>query len=277
MTMRARGGFQGQVVRACAGVLAALTVVSVSGCGKGDSAEARHDPPAGPGAYVVLEVDASGAPKNWFLDLTQGKPEDRSVQKAIKVLQARAKAADVPAEVDRLGDTRVRVFVPGASDAAAVDRLVRRATLSVRKVDDGTSSAEMQAGIVHAGTEILPSDSPGEPRLAVWKRVIVTEEDLAAAKPGFSQDGAPIVNVRLNEAGTRRFAAATRTSIGQRLAVVLDGRVLTAPTVLSPIEEGQIQISGHFTAAEAQDLADMLAPSTTPKMDVIERGVVPGR
>jgi preprotein translocase subunit SecD len=169
------------------------------------------------------------------------------------------------------------VFVPGASGAAAIDRLVRRGALSVRKVDERTSSAEIEAGIVHAGTEILPSDSPGEPRLAVWKQVIVTDDDLAAAKPGFSQSGAPIVNVRLNEAGTRRFATATRTSIGQRLAIVLDGHVLTAPTVMSPIEEGEIQISGHFTAAEARDLADMLAPSTTPRMDVVERGVVPGR
>ena len=70
--------------------------------------------------------------------------------------------------------------------------------------------------------------------------------------------GEPEIEFRLNDDGAKRFAEVTRNNIGQRLAIVLDGELYSAPIIQSAIETGSGQITGHFTPEEAQQLANVL-------------------
>ncbi|MEM0964255.1 MAG: hypothetical protein AAGK21_17140, partial [Bacteroidota bacterium] len=74
----------------------------------------------------------------------------------------------------------------------------------------------------------------------------------ASVDPNVSQ---PAVALELNRRARLRFAAITKQRIGEAIALVLDGRVLMAPTVQTQIPDGRLQITGGFTLAEAEDLA----------------------
>ena len=70
--------------------------------------------------------------------------------------------------------------------------------------------------------------------------------------------GEPQIDFQLNDDGAKRFGEVTRNNIGQRLAIILDGELYSAPTIQSPIETGNGQITGHFMVEQAQELANVL-------------------
>ena len=70
--------------------------------------------------------------------------------------------------------------------------------------------------------------------------------------------GEPQIDFRLNNEGAKRFGEVTRNNIGQRLAIVLDGELYSAPVIQSAIETGNGQITGHFTPEQALQLANVL-------------------
>jgi len=85
------------------------------------------------------------------------------------------------------------------------------------------------------------------------------------------QTNMPVVNFTLDTEGGRRFARMTSDNVGRALAVVLDGQVITAPVIRSPITGGSGEISGHFNAVEAGELAMLLRAGALPAaLDVVE-------
>lgn len=81
------------------------------------------------------------------------------------------------------------------------------------------------------------------------------------ARSGQDKDiGAWVVSVRLDEAGAQSLAAVTQAHVGERLAVVVAGRLVTAPVIRGPITAGLLVISGNFTRAETASLAAALQP-----------------
>ena len=106
---------------------------------------------------------------------------------------------------------------------------------------------------------------------------MVSGENLVDAQPTF-QDGQPVVSIRFDTVGGRRFAQATRANVKRRFAIVLDGRVISAPVINEPIPGGSAIISGSFTAQSAQDLALLLRAGALPAPLTVleERTVGPG-
>ena len=91
----------------------------------------------------------------------------------------------------------------------------------------------------------------------------VTGRDLRNARPGIDENGQPAVTFTLNPDGARRFGQVTGDNIGRQLAIVLDGRVQSAPTIESQINnEGQI--TGSFTTEEVQNLSLVLKSGALP-------------
>src|SRR5690606_29406317 len=87
--------------------------------------------------------------------------------------------------------------------------------------------------------------------------------------------GLPVVNFRLDREGGRLFGDMTQQNVGRPLAVVLDGKVITAPVIRSAITGGNGEISGGFTAVEATDLAMLLRAGALPAaLEVVEERVV---
>ncbi|PPR73657.1 MAG: hypothetical protein CFH05_01152, partial [Alphaproteobacteria bacterium MarineAlpha3_Bin4] len=135
-----------------------------------------------------------------------------------------------------------------------------------------------------AGTKLLPSadevDSSGQPRMyLIHKRVMVSGDQLVDSQPGFDQrNNEPVVNFRFDSAGAKRFGDVTSKNVGRPFAIVLDGKIITAPVIREPILGGTGQISGNFTVQDAHDLALLLRAGALPAPLTIleERSVGPG-
>jgi preprotein translocase subunit SecD len=106
---------------------------------------------------------------------------------------------------------------------------------------------------------------------------MVSGENLVDAQATY-QDNQPVVSFRFDTVGGRRFARATQENVGRLFAIVLDGKVISAPVIREPILGGSGIISGRFTTQEVQDLALLLRAGALPAPLVIleERTVGPG-
>ena len=101
-------------------------------------------------------------------------------------------------------------------------------------------------------------DKPEE-RLKLFSIPILTQEMIESATVGFERySNTPLINIQLNKEGTEIFGIYTATHTMQRLAIVVDDKVYTAPTIREAISGGFVQIAGNFTAPEAQVLVDGL-------------------
>jgi SecD/SecF fusion protein len=128
-----------------------------------------------------------------------------------------------------------------------------------------------------AGVGLLPGAERGNNELYPVKRRAMLEGDrLVDAGAGFDQrTGEPVVNFRFDSRGAQRFAEITRANVGKPFAIVLDGKVLSAPVIREPITGGSGQISGSFTTRTAHDLAVMLRAGALPApLKVIEERTV---
>jgi protein-export membrane protein SecD len=154
--------------------------------------------------------------------------------------------------------------LPGISDPNRIKELLgKTAHMTFHLVDETANPA---AGTVAPpGSEFLPmQDNPNE-RIAVRKRVDVDGGDLTDAQAGTNpQTGEWVVNFTFNSVGARRFGDITRANVNHKFAIVLDGKVISAPVIREPILGGRGEISGNFTASSATDLAVLLRAGALP-------------
>jgi preprotein translocase subunit SecD len=109
----------------------------------------------------------------------------------------------------------------------------------------------------------------------VYSRVEVSGEALKDSQADFDQHNMPVVTTVFDASGARRFAKLTTEHVNERFAIVLDGKVLSAPTIREPIPGGRGQISGGFSLQEAKDLAVLLRSGALPApLTVIEERTV---
>lgn len=173
--------------------------------------------------------------------------------------------------IQREGNDRILVEVPGLKDPQRLKTIVgTTAELQFRLVAD--------SGADPSSFDLLDqADQPG--KLPVEKQIMVKGEDLTDASPGFdSRTQEPVVNFRFNIRGGQRFGQVTSENVGRPFAIVLDGKVISAPRILGPITGGSGQISGHFTVESANNLAILLRAGALPaKLTIVEeRTVGPG-
>ena len=85
--------------------------------------------------------------------------------------------------------------------------------------------------------------------MTLEREVVMKGEHVRDAQLGFNQqNGQPVVNFRLDSAGAKLFGKLTSDNVGRNLAIVLDDRIVTAPTIRSAINGGSGEISGSFTS-----------------------------
>ncbi len=208
------------------------------------------------------------------LQLTEAAVTEKvrhAVTQSIEVLNRRLNGTGTKeTNVQQQGADRILVEVPGLQDTTKVkDLLGATAKLEFRLVaDPGDPPSEY---------EVLPQQQGGT--IPVQKRVMVAGEDLVDAQPSFdSRTGEPDVNFRFNLRGGQRFGQVTSENVGRLFAIVLDGKVISAPRILGPITGGSGQITGNFTVEQADNLAVLLRAGALPaKLTVVEeRTVGPG-
>ncbi len=165
------------------------------------------------------------------------------------------------------GEKRILVELPGLKDPERIKALLgKTAQLNFRLVSNNNEF----------GSDELISEN-GE-KLNVSKRIIMSGENLIDAQPSIqNQNNEPTVSFTLDRLGAQKFGRATTDNVGKRLAIVLDGEVVSAPNINEPITSGNGMISGNFTFQEATDLALLLRSGAlpTPLLVVEERTVGP--
>jgi preprotein translocase subunit SecD len=178
----------------------------------------------------------------------------------------------------REGENRIVVQVPGLQNPEALKALLgRTARLDFKLVDLTATAADLAAGRAPPGSEIVPMNDPADgPAIAVKRRAIINGDELIDATQGYDQQSnLPVVNIRFNSSGGRKFARVTQENVGKPFAMILDGRVLSAPNINEPILGGTAQISGRFTVEEANNLAIALRSGKLPvALKVIEERTV---
>ena len=172
------------------------------------------------------------------------------------------------------GGNRILVEVPGVEDPEALKRLIgQTARLEFKLVDLSANPQDVQQGRAPPGSQVLPMVDGGF--MAVKRRVMVSGDQLTKASQGFDQDGRPAIDFTFNSTGAHRFARATQDNVGKPFAIILDDKILSAPTIQTPILGGQGQITGSFTVQSAHDLAVSLASGKLPvKLVPIEERTV---
>jgi len=223
---------------------------------------------SGPGSYTFemkpnITVDNRESTVNQALQTIERRVNELGVAEPIV---ARHSAAD-----------QILVQLPGVTDVNRAKEIIRStALLELRLVEQGPFPDENGARQAYGGNvppdiQILPGRveavAPGQPAGAVYyalRRVpAVTGRDLRSASPQLDEYNRPAVGFSFNSEGAQKFGAFTSANIGRQLAVVLDGRVQTAPRIESRIDyEGRI--TGTFSSQEAADLALTLRSGALP-------------
>ena len=166
------------------------------------------------------------------------------------------------------GIDRILVELPGLDDPMRVKNLLgKTANLTFRFVtQDLEETFGSEKLIFEDGTE----------EVIVSKRIILSGDNLIDAQPNMdTQANETIVSFNLDRVGAKRFAKATSTGVGKRLAIVLDGKIISAPNVREPIVGGSGQITGNFTFQSATDLALLLRSGALPApLNIIEERTV---
>ena len=209
-----------------------------------------------------------------------------AVNQSIEIVRRRIDETGVrEPTIQRQGEERILVQLPGIDDPERIKSLLgKTAKMNFHLVDNKSTVRQALGGRVPPGSILSPSADEvgpdGRPRMyLVEKRVRVSGESLVDAQPSFDQrTNEPIVSFRFDSAGGRRFGDITQQNVGRLLAIVLDGKVISAPVIREPILGGNGQISGSFTVQGAQDLALLLRAGALPAPLVIleERTVGPG-
>jgi len=205
----------------------------------------------------------------------------QTIEQSITIIEKRVnELGTVEPLIQRQGIDRILVQAPGEQNPQRlIDIVGTTAKMDFRMVDSTVSPEQVSAGRAPPDSELLPSTEPGRSSYVIKKQVLVSGGDLTDAQPGFDQrTNEPIVNFRFNTSGSRKFAQATTENVGQPFAIVLDGKVISAPVIREPITGGSGQISGSFTVQAANDLAILMRAGALPApLTVIEqRTVGPG-
>jgi preprotein translocase subunit SecD len=253
--------------------------IAVLGAGGGDRravAEASRELPV-----ELLEEEGEGG--ELLLSLGEEKRAafaEAAVRQAAETMRRRLDAFGVrrPRAGTVAGSSsRIRVELPGVPDPERIGRLLEETGRLELKWVEGEPAPEAEllarlGGEVPRGRDVVcterseatgPSSASEGLCYLLERTPAITGGDLETAQVGVGSFGDPVVLVTLTEPAGVRFGHATAANVGRQLAILLDGRVLTAPVVQTEIGSEAV-IEGGFSEQEAQDLAVLLRAGALP-------------
>lgn len=205
-----------------------------------------------------------------FTDAAMTAMGPTAVDQSIEVVRRRIDSLGTrEPSITRQGSDRIVVQAPGESDPTQLERVIgQTAQLTFQMVDVESSIQEALAGAVPPDAELLLGED-GTPYL-VKRRVIVSGENLVNASVTTDQSNRPAIGFRFDGQGARRFGETTANNIGRPFAIILDGKVISAPRINSAITGGSGIIEGSFTIASASELVNLLNGGSLPAPLTVE-------
>ena len=196
--------------------------------------------------------------------------EELTMDQALRTIRNRIDQFGVAEpDIRKQAGNRIQVQLPGISDPRrAVQLLGQTAHLEFHLVRDDVDGKQ---AVLPAGVVSLPllEKSHGSLEkqagtICVERDAMLTGEDVSDARPAFDSMNQSYVALNFNSRGATVFERVTAENVGKRMAIVLDGKVYSAPVIRERIGGGRASISGSFTTSEAQDLAIVLRAGSLP-------------
>jgi len=203
---------------------------------------------------------------------------DEVITQSIEVIRRRIDGMGTTEPIiQKQGVGRILVQVPGFDDPQKLKNIIgKTAKLSFQLVNSAIGVGDR----VPPSFERFPM-AEGERRtglpdsLVVSKRKILTGENLVDAGMAYDRDNRPVVSFRFDRAGGKRFADVTRKNVNRQFAIILDGVIISAPNIQSPILGGSGIITGNFTVESASELGLLLRAGALPaRLTVVEERTV---
>jgi len=215
------------------------------------------------GMHLLLKVDTSKVPE---------EARDDAPAKALEIIRNRIDEFGVKElSVYRQGADEIVVQLPGVTDRERARELIGKTALLEFKLveDDADLYSKALQGEVAEGYELKDVEKE---KILLRKVTLLTGDTLVNAEVKFDQSrfNEPYVAIEFNAKGASSFSDITGANVGKRLAIVLDGRVHSAPRINERIPSGRASITGRFTVDEASDLAIILRAGTLPAPIYIE-------
>jgi preprotein translocase subunit SecD len=202
----------------------------------------------------------------------QQQLRDEAVVQARQTIERRVNDLGVTEpSISQQGNDQLLVQLPGVTDVERAKQIMgSQGLLELKIVEQGPVSDRatlLVNGQAPSGDEIIPGQgAAGDANTAYYlvkKVAAVTGRDLRNARPSLDENNQPAVSFTLNNEGGRKFGNVTGSNIGRQLAIILDGRVQSAPRIDSRITtEGRI--TGSFTQEEVANLSLILRSGALP-------------
>ena len=207
-------------------------------------------------------------------DAEKAASAERTMQQSLEIIRRRVDESGTrEPSIQRQGADRILVQVPGVGSAEELLEIIgTTARLSFHGVVSRTADPNVRPGL-----DEFVAPAEGEPGISyvLERRSVVTGEQLDDSQPSFDQNGRPAVTFRFNPSGGAAFGDYTAANIGKPFAIVLDNKVISAPTIQSHIAGGSGIITGNFTPEESTRLAVLLRAGALPaEIKVIEQRTI---
>lgn len=193
-----------------------------------------------------------------------------AVRDSIEVVRRRIDpAGNREVSIQPQGESRIVVQVPGDDDPEALKAVINRTgQLSFHRHDPSVSVQDAMAGLLPPGRILVPYaefEGAGQPPLVLFEDAEVTGDMVQTATAEPNPDGSGFqISFAFDNRGARRFAEYTRQSVGSVFAIVLDGQIISAPVIQTPITQGSGRITGNFSALEATQTALLIRSGALP-------------
>jgi preprotein translocase subunit SecD len=189
--------------------------------------------------------------------------DSRTLDQSLEIIRRRVDAVGTrEPTIQRQGTDRILIQVPGIGSAAELKAIIgTTAKLTFNAVVGRTTNAAAEPG---ARNLLLPAEGEPGTYYIVEESPVVSGDELTNAVPSFDQNNRPAVSFTFGPSGARLFGDYTAANIGKPFAIVLDGKVISAPTIQSHIAGGSGIITGSFTVEESTNLAILLRAGALP-------------
>ena len=236
------------------------------------------------GTSFLVEMDTNSLASTDTNRVANSADVNSAISQAVEVIRKRVDAFGVAEPlIQPEGGNEILIQLPGLSEAvkeSAKEQIQKAAYLEFRLVKDDSDTIIANHLPVPPGYEKLRREEEGLPgEQPTITEVIVSkrpENKLAgdivkSALVVRGNLGEPEISFELNKDAADRFAETTKANVDHRLAIILDHELYSAPNINSPIETGNGSISGHFTPAQAQELANVLQNPLRAPLKIISQ------
>jgi SecD/SecF fusion protein len=199
------------------------------------------------------------------------KTEDSfiNLDKTIQIMSKRLDGLGVAEPIIRTrGINQIEIQLPGLStqdNPEIIDAIKKPAKLEFRLVHPDLEPKSVTDSDVPPGYELLVEEYEDKNTgkmisipMYVKRIPEMTGKFIKSAIPVINQFGGYEVSIAMTDEGAKKFATITRNNINRPLAIVLDGKLCSAPVIRSEIDEGRASISGSFSQRDAIELANVL-------------------